>query len=173
MLPITVLNELGTMDKATLLEVLEFAEADTSHTDEADVTALKEVSLKIRSDKSLRDLSVDFSRLALICTSALNKIRCGAFTEELQAYAWGIDWAAYYLFNRLANNGAYMAKCVLDKIAKITKNANFLDDEEKMHDFRKLTKSEFLASYSYISEEEYDNTAREAGEAFPDGRMMR
>lgn len=38
------------------------------------------------------------------------------------------------------------------------KNADFLDDEEKMNDFSHLTKEEFLSSYSYITEDEYDNT---------------
>lgn len=37
-------------------------------------------------------------------------------------------------------------------------NADFLDDEEKMRDFICLTKEEFLASYSYLTEDEYDNT---------------
>lgn len=38
------------------------------------------------------------------------------------------------------------------------KNGNFYDDEEKMFDFLILTKEEFLKSYSYLTEEEYDNT---------------
>lgn len=36
--------------------------------------------------------------------------------------------------------------------------ASFIDDEEKMHDFRILTKDEFLRSYSYLTEDEYDIT---------------
>lgn len=39
-------------------------------------------------------------------------------------------------------------------------NYNFIDDSEKMKDFVKLTKDEFLKSYSYLTEEEYDETAR-------------
>lgn len=35
---------------------------------------------------------------------------------------------------------------------------NFYDDYEKMRDFRHLTKAEFLQSYSYLTEEEYENT---------------
>ena len=31
------------------------------------------------------------------------------------------------------------------------KNADFLDDEEKMRDFTYLTKEEFLSSYSYLT----------------------
>ena len=39
---------------------------------------------------------------------------------------------------------------------------SFIDDEEKMRDFRELSKEEFLASYNYLTEEEYDMTEREA-----------
>ena len=38
------------------------------------------------------------------------------------------------------------------------KNADFLNDEEKMEDFTYLTKEEFLSSYSYLTEDEYNNT---------------
>ncbi len=37
-------------------------------------------------------------------------------------------------------------------------NNNFIDDEEKMKDFKLLTKTEFLNFYTYLSEEEYNNT---------------
>ena len=35
---------------------------------------------------------------------------------------------------------------------------DFLDDKEKMRDFKLLTKQQFLNSYSYLTEQEYDNT---------------
>ena len=35
---------------------------------------------------------------------------------------------------------------------------HFADDKEKMADFKILTKEEFLFSYSYLTEEEYDAT---------------
>lgn len=35
---------------------------------------------------------------------------------------------------------------------------DFIDDEEKINDLFILSKSEFLKSYSYVSEDEYDNT---------------
>lgn len=35
---------------------------------------------------------------------------------------------------------------------------HFLYDEEKMSDFFYLSKKQFLASYSYLTEEEYDAT---------------
>ena len=37
-------------------------------------------------------------------------------------------------------------------------NLNFIDDEDKMRDFPNMTKEEFLESYSYLTEEEYDAT---------------
>ena len=40
---------------------------------------------------------------------------------------------------------------------------SFSDDEEKMRDFWNLTKENFLKSYSYLTEEEYDATAMEFG----------
>lgn len=38
---------------------------------------------------------------------------------------------------------------------------NFADDEEKMTDFYALSKEEFLKSYSYITEQEYEATKDE------------
>ena len=38
-------------------------------------------------------------------------------------------------------------------------STDFVDDLEKMKDFFKLTKEEFLNSYSYVNEAEYDATA--------------
>lgn len=43
------------------------------------------------------------------------------------------------------------------------KCTDFCDDAEKMRDFAILTKDEFLMSYSYLTEEEYDLTARKVG----------
>ncbi len=37
---------------------------------------------------------------------------------------------------------------------------NFIDDVDKMNDFYILSKQEFLASYGYLTEEEYDETER-------------
>lgn len=39
------------------------------------------------------------------------------------------------------------------------KKGNFVNDAEKMRDFHRLTKEGFLQSYSYLTEEEYDNTS--------------
>ena len=39
-----------------------------------------------------------------------------------------------------------------------TPATDFTDDEEKMADFNKLTKQEFLDSYSYLTEQEYELT---------------
>ena len=45
--------------------------------------------------------------------------------------------------------------------AQNEKQISFIGDEEKMKDFPKLSKEEFLSSYSYLSEEEYDATAKD------------
>lgn len=38
------------------------------------------------------------------------------------------------------------------------RNADFIKDEEKMRDFKNLSKEDFLKTYDYLTEEEYDNT---------------
>lgn len=61
------------------------------------------------------------------------------------------------LLNYFDNMGIYNE----DYLKKnIYANENFIDDEEKMVDFYELSKEEFLFSYSYLTEEEYDNTAK-------------
>ena len=42
----------------------------------------------------------------------------------------------------------------------VFKDVDFSDDKEKMKDFYILSKLEFLKSYSYLTEREYDNTKR-------------
>jgi len=37
---------------------------------------------------------------------------------------------------------------------------DFSDDKEKIKDFKKLSKEEFLKSYSYLTEEEYNLTTK-------------
>ena len=43
---------------------------------------------------------------------------------------------------------------------KLISYTHFYDDEEKMYDFDRLTKEDFLKSYSYITEREYNLTRR-------------
>lgn len=43
-------------------------------------------------------------------------------------------------------------------------NYNFIDDEEKMADYWDLTKEQFLFSYSYLTEEEYEATREIVGD---------
>ena len=43
----------------------------------------------------------------------------------------------------------------------MTNYKDFTDDKEKMKDFKLLTKAEFLSSYSYLTEEEYDLTKKQ------------
>lgn len=43
---------------------------------------------------------------------------------------------------------------------------SFLNDMEKMQDFLALTKEEFLQSYSYLTEKEYDETLKHYEEVY-------
>lgn len=49
---------------------------------------------------------------------------------------------------------------------------NFIDDKEKMKDLFELSKDDFLKMYSYLKEEEYENTIdklwKELGDVFVD-----
>lgn len=47
------------------------------------------------------------------------------------------------------------------KGGRTLRKGSFIDDKEKMKDFVELTKEEFLASYSYLSEEEYNLTKKD------------
>lgn len=46
--------------------------------------------------------------------------------------------------------------------------SNFIDDKEKMNDIFKLSKSEFLNSYSYLTEEDYQATIDKMWEELSD-----
>lgn len=55
---------------------------------------------------------------------------------------------------------------------------SFIDDDEKMNDFHILTKDEFLKSYSYLDEFEYDVTGtilsiKEVLRLFMENRRMK
>lgn len=52
------------------------------------------------------------------------------------------------------------------------KKLSFADDIDKMRDFDLLSKEEFLSSYSYLTEEEYDATAAELKEKGLTGKQM-
>ena len=44
---------------------------------------------------------------------------------------------------------------------RLMQHTSFITDKEKMRDFKILTKEEFLKSYSYLTEAEYDLTVKE------------
>ena len=48
------------------------------------------------------------------------------------------------------------------------KYTSFIDDKEKMIDFIHLSKADFLASYSYLTEEEYNLTMNDYFDALED-----
>lgn len=61
-------------------------------------------------------------------------------------------------YNRNSYDGYFSTEgCQLVENEDFT-DGNFIDDAEKMRDFKELSKEEFLKSYSYLTEAEYDNT---------------
>lgn len=75
----------------------------------------------------------------------------------------GVDNECEFKYN-CYNCGNEVAKTT-EELKKMYHNRNkahgFLDDKEKMADFFMLTKNEFLKSYSYLTEEEYDATVED------------
>ena len=62
-------------------------------------------------------------------------------------------------YNRNSLDGYFTTEeCQLVDVESDFTDGNFIDDAEKMRDFKILSKEEFLSSYSYLTEEEYDNT---------------
>ncbi len=80
--------------------------------------------------------------------------------NKIKEYDYSDTSTARELIYMLTEELQKTYKLYNDLIEAITKNANFLDDIEKMQDFRILTKKQFLQSYSYLTEQEYDNTAK-------------
>ena len=68
------------------------------------------------------------------------------------------------LINELDDNILYKAslKDLKEKLKELNmapiSQLSFIDDEEKMKDFPNISKEDFLSSYSYLSEEEYEAT---------------
>ena len=68
---------------------------------------------------------------------------------------------------QLSHVSPLLAKVINDTLIDITNHnrskvkdlyKDFTDDKEKMRDIKLLTKEEFLKSYSYLTEKEYDLT---------------
>lgn len=76
-----------------------------------------------------------------------------------------LDWFLYHNKN-LTKEQDYKLDEIRDIIKKrdITASdfteSNFIEDSEKMADFVRLTKEQFLGCYSYLTEQEYDNTKK-------------
>jgi hypothetical protein len=71
----------------------------------------------------------------------------------------------------LQNALSYLSKLTKDELSMVQsviegiinpkiRYTDFIDDEEKMRDFKLLTKEEFLNSYSYLTEKEYTLTVQ-------------
>lgn len=94
-------------------------------------------------------------RVKIINNCAMLDKRCGVVTHKIL----GTDYLVVDV--ELAEDGSVVSILSHD-FNLVPLVMDFLDDEEKMRDFLKLTRQAFLLSYNYISEEEYDATLRAA-----------
>lgn len=91
------------------------------------------------------------------------KVYVGKSYEELFAvseYAFGLieDFSAWGFENDIFNEEE-MNEIKKAYFKEEFYKPNFIDDKEKMADFLIQTKKDFLDSYSYLTEEEYNNTS--------------
>lgn len=75
-------------------------------------------------------------------------------------YANTEDEARDIMEKKLENMEAYYVETEIVK----PKYTSFIDDKEKMYDFFLLSKEDFLNSYSYLTEEEYELTKQEVAQ---------
>ena len=71
------------------------------------------------------------------------------------------DWKDGYISPLDETLWDQKARVISFTTIKNVNQSNFIDDEEKMIDFNTITKEQFLNSYSYITEQEYDNTLKQ------------
>ena len=117
------------------------------------------------ADKSVRT-TIDVQKDDGVRVHAYYSENC-VFTDRDKAIAFGIASAERHI--------EIIRKCI-DSYRKELKSgyADFCDDAEKMRDFYALSKEEFLASYSYLTEEEYELTRRKvAGFSAMEERALR
>lgn len=87
------------------------------------------------------------------------------YDSDDAVYVYGVRWKDFArlllpYYDLDDDDKEYLAK------HGIIKNdaGSFLTDDEKMHDFFRISKEEFLFSYSYLTEEDYDLTVKEIKE---------
>lgn len=79
--------------------------------------------------------------------------------EDLECNYYDLVCGVKGCYNKNANDGYFSTEgCLLVDEEPDFTDGNFIDDAEKMRDFKILSKEEFLSSYSYLTEAEYDNT---------------
>ena len=81
------------------------------------------------------------------------KIKCPNCGKEFDLYRLKHDE------NNLEGFYTYHSECRASFDIDFDMNKTFITDIPKMADFKILTKEEFLESYSYLTEDEYDATA--------------
>ena len=83
------------------------------------------------------------------------------FANKAKDYNYSIySDSSYNVVKDLWEKERHFANPVREEAYANNKVPTFESDIDKMYDFDKISKEEFLASYSYVSEEEYDASAK-------------
>lgn len=83
-----------------------------------------------------------------------------AFNYKIQDNKMDWGYAYYYGTNEEKAKNDFKEVLAGKSLENTFATMNFIDDEEKMRDFYRLSKDDFLSSYSYLTEQEYDATKR-------------
>lgn len=112
--------------------------------------------------------AMDFGEEEHVKKALCQYIERQEYNPVISDYIQKLDWLnkSHWIVEQAAAKAFQAAFSVPVEDAKAVFNAvfdealAFVSDEEKMVDFGVLSKDEFLASYSYLTEDEYDATAR-------------
>ena len=97
-----------------------------------------------------------------VCDSAFYKMEMNYNNKDYPEGYLETDPCTYELYEIDFNDNNWKEKFIKAmEDAMLNFFKPFTDDIDKMTDFFILSKEEFLSSYSYITEEEYDLTARD------------
>lgn len=96
------------------------------------------------------------------CKHYMEKIDCANEIKEMVDTEKILDQTR--LTQEYFQKAGISGNATLENLRNVTANSpstSFINDKEKMRDFAKLSKEDFLKSYSYLSEKSYDVTAKE------------
>lgn len=104
----------------------------------------------------LKDITTNYQIYKINDTKDIYDIVLGIEEGDEKKAQLAYEAACNMGFDWVFELGKIRLECVRD--AKDSIHSDFVDDIEKMRDFFEISKEEFLLSYSYLDEEDYDLT---------------